>query len=77
MPTNQVLVRHRVASAAPTWWIHADVVDLRCRLAPSSARRVELDIEGLPTVNVTGTDTSYRWVCDGDRTDKCRYDGPD
>jgi hypothetical protein len=37
----------------------------------------ELDIDGLPTVNVTGTDTSYRWVCDRDRFDKCRYDGPD
>lgn len=41
------------------------------------AHELELDIEGLPTVNVTGTDTSYRWQCDGDRVDKCRYDGPD
>lgn len=37
----------------------------------------ELDIEGLPTVNVTGTDTSYRWRCESKRVDKCRYDGPD
>jgi hypothetical protein len=37
----------------------------------------ELDIDGLPTVDVTGTDTSYRWVWDKGRVDKCRYDGPD
>lgn len=36
---------------------------------------IELDIEGLPTVNVTGTDTSWRWGCDSDRRDKCRYTG--
>lgn len=48
--------------------------------APSSARRLAIVCRNACTrapVNVTGTDTSYRWVCDGDRFDKCLYDGPD